>query len=454
MRREDGKFGKICSCISHDHFSLFAPVNKRVPQKVIETTKRQKNYKLLLQINLTSKQARNVCSVCLEYMNNDKPLEDLAPIVESQESNATVEGNTEENRELLYTIQELKELLTSVNYEQISSDIRNGLKDLAGDLGRIISSDLFVEGQNIEKQYKDINELTKYDLKQWIKNQNPVLTEFLMACTEIKLDSTPNSKKLYALAHAIEQLLYGKNLKLITPFAFQRNLTVYSITNSKDVARLTGCWKNSGSYTTLSQIVTSPYPPIPCPNGDVHNTTDNNQKVGCTSGRIKEESKVPTSICTTVCHITPQPTTTFQEVDLLMPLKWLDMTKLEEILVKVKLWYIQQKLSFVNTEADILMKRYLWLLMSNLKQGMRVFLIMSILLLLIKGLFTHVLSVVILMKKLKLVAHRVKMTLIIMVMAMIHIFEQNRNTLRKNHLFILGNLAWSIQTLLKHLVKL
>ena len=109
-------------------------------------------------------------------MNNDKPLEDLAPIVESQESNATVEGNTEENRELLDTIQKLKELLTSVNYEQISSDIRNVLKDLARDLDRIISSDLFVEGQNIEKQYKDINELTKYDLKQWTKNQNPVLT--------------------------------------------------------------------------------------------------------------------------------------------------------------------------------------------------------------------------------------------------------------------------------------
>ena len=98
----------------------------------------------------------------------------------------------------------MKGLLTSVNYEQISSDIRNGLKDLAGDLGQIISSDLFVEGQNIAKQYKDIKELTKYDLKQWMKSRNPALTEFLMACTEIRLDSTPNLKKLHALAHAIE----------------------------------------------------------------------------------------------------------------------------------------------------------------------------------------------------------------------------------------------------------
>ena len=131
-------------------------------------------------------------------------------------------------------------------------------------------------------------------------------------------------------------MLYAKNLNMITPFAFERNLIVYTIANSKDVPRLTGCWESSGSYSTLSQSVTSPCPPILCPDGDVHNTVDNNQNVGGTSGRIKEGSNVPTSICSTMCHIVPQPTTTFQEDNLLMPLKWLDMTKLEEILVKVE----------------------------------------------------------------------------------------------------------------------
>ena len=93
-------------------------------------------------------------------MNNDKLSKDFPLIAETQESSATVEENTKENSELLDTVQKLKGLLTSVNYEQISLDIRNSLKDLAGDLGRIISSDLFVEGQNIAKQYKDIKELS------------------------------------------------------------------------------------------------------------------------------------------------------------------------------------------------------------------------------------------------------------------------------------------------------
>ena len=37
-----------------------------------------------------------------------------------------------------------------------------------------------------------------------------------------------------------------------------------------------------------------------------------------------------------MCHIALQPTTAFQEDDLLMPLKWLDVTKVEEVLVTVE----------------------------------------------------------------------------------------------------------------------
>ena len=70
------------------------------------------------------------------------------------------------------------------------------------------------------------------------------------------------------------------------------------------------------------------------------------------------------------------------------------------------------------------------------KTRMRLLLIMLILSLLIKALFTHVPSVVILMKRLKLVAHHVKMTQIIMIMVTTHILEQNQNILHKDHLSI------------------
>ena len=131
-------------------------------------------------------------------------------------------------------------------------------------------------------------------------------------------------------------MLHTKSLNLINLFEFQRNLTVYSNTNFKDVARLIEYWESSGSYSTLSQIITPPCPPIPCMDEDVHNMVGSNQKVGLASVCMKEGSKVTNSTCITMCHIVPQPTTTFQEDDLLMPLKWLDMTKVEEIVVKVE----------------------------------------------------------------------------------------------------------------------
>ena len=80
------------------------PEDKIVSQKVTKTTKQPKTYKLLLQKNLISKQARNLCSSSLKYMNNDKLSEDFPLVSEIQESNAIVK----ENSELLDNIQKLK----------------------------------------------------------------------------------------------------------------------------------------------------------------------------------------------------------------------------------------------------------------------------------------------------------------------------------------------------------
>ena len=58
--------------------------------------------------------------------------------------------------------------------------------------------------------------------------------------------------------------------------------------------------------------------------GDIINLIDNNQKVGIHSSQIKEGSKVPSSICTTICHILPQPTTEIQYNLNLSPGNWIN----------------------------------------------------------------------------------------------------------------------------------
>ena len=79
-----------------------------------------------------------------------------------------------------------------------------------------------------------------------------------------------------AFSHLIEQVLYTRKLNLVTPFSFKRNLIMYNITNSKTAVKLQSYWESSGSCTTVHDILVSKLDPKNCPDGDVHNTIDNN----------------------------------------------------------------------------------------------------------------------------------------------------------------------------------
>ena len=75
---------------------------------------------------------------------------------------------------------------------------------------------------------------------------------------KLKLKREMNGKKINVLAHSIEQIYYTRNLNLITPFAFKRNLVLYSITNSKELATMNKKWEGSGSSHTLSSVICEP----------------------------------------------------------------------------------------------------------------------------------------------------------------------------------------------------
>lgn len=94
--------------------------------------------------------------------------------------------------------------------------------------------------------------------------------------------------------------------------------------------------KGSDGYTTINKVITATCPPNEYPSNDVENTIDNNQKVGKHLGRIREGSKVPTSICTTVGYIVPKPETNLQNDESLMPKNWLDAEPIAEMIKKAK----------------------------------------------------------------------------------------------------------------------
>ena len=80
--------------------------------------------------------------------------------------------------------------------------------------------------------------------------------------------------------------------------------------------------KWEGCSRTVSNLISEPVPPLDCPKEDQFITIDTIQKVGIHSGRIREGSKVPLSICTSLYHIVPQPKTILQYDNSFNPSNW------------------------------------------------------------------------------------------------------------------------------------
>ena len=61
-------------------------------------------------------------------------------------------------------------------------------------------------------------------------------------------------------------------------------VVLYSITNSKELAKRNKKWEGCGSSHTLINAICESAPLLQCPFADVFNTIYNNQKVGIHSG--------------------------------------------------------------------------------------------------------------------------------------------------------------------------
>ena len=96
-------------------------------------------------------------------------------------------------------------------------------------------------------------------------------------------------------------------------------------------------WEGCVSSRTLSNEIYKPVPPLNCPEEDQFSTIENTQKVGVHSGRIKESSKVPLSICTSMYQTDPQPKTFLQYDPSISPAKWRGKNSVQELLEKVQI---------------------------------------------------------------------------------------------------------------------
>ena len=252
----------------------------------------------------------------------------------SNDSNMDIDSDITEE-ESINLIKKICQNLKHCEWDQLSVKMKESICQLQFCLGQIIEKNLYNDGLAISKEYRDIAKLKSAEPKLWLKNRNELVLSFLEGATNINLNHE-NEKKINALTHTVEQIYYSRNLNTITPFAFKRNLVTYTLTHSKQAVQIYSNWEGSGGYTTLLNILLEPAPPLRCSiNTDIINTVDNNQKVGKCRRRIKEGSKIPISICTTVGHIETKPATDLQYNPQLSPENWLNKLSPNNNLEKV-----------------------------------------------------------------------------------------------------------------------
>ena len=337
-------FTKCCGCNRHDDFTG----DVEFPLWATSHLKRHAAYQDLVAQGMITRRKKYVWSSCLDYAK-----ENLLPsytmcsssclaghgdqkCVDEEMPLATPPGgclllsegmdvDTDDSTQLNETITGDMEKAECVK----EHDEQNAIK-LAFSLGQSISMDLFYDGKS--QNYTECN-LTQ---AVWLKERNPVLLSFLAGCTGATHDST-NAKKVNALVHCVEQILYARNLNVVTPFAFQRNLVQYASTKSRACTTLTGSWEPAGSYTTLHNFTCAHVDTPQCPcKSDFHITIDNNQKVSRSSGTyISEGSSVPAEVCTTVGYLVPGFVSDLQKDPSLKPSVWQDSMSIADKLEKV-----------------------------------------------------------------------------------------------------------------------
>ena len=238
---------------------------------------------------------------------------------------------------LVVQMTDITRQIKELTWQTLNEDIRSGLVSLRGALGELIKDDVSKDGrENILLKYKDLSYVSSVDPVQWIEQRNAVLRSFLCGATGCN-PPKDSQRKVGGMVNLLEQIHHLRDLNLITPFSFRQNLVIYSSTNSKIASQIFGSSRGAGSYTTVTKVITTPSDPLECPSmRDIHTAIDNNQKVGHHSGRIREGSSVPMSICTSVSHISPPIKSMLQYSDTLKPSVWLNQTPLNECLKLVE----------------------------------------------------------------------------------------------------------------------
>ena len=142
---------------------------------ITESGKRPVGFKKLLEKKKINTCKSYICTAGLEKYQQKTSVEN-----ENQNSSNEDADEFDENS-ICEDILKVSQFINSVNWDSLSDNLKNHSAGLAGQLGKLVSSDLFEDGQkNIAEQYQNIELLKNIKSKDWIQERNVVVQLFLL----------------------------------------------------------------------------------------------------------------------------------------------------------------------------------------------------------------------------------------------------------------------------------
>ena len=187
------------------------------------------SYKNLIERKLINSREEYVCSACLA-VGKDCSSSNMVCITNISiqsipEENETIpEDNTDLSAdnyvEIMKNIKNISNFLQGKDWVSLPNEIFNKLTSLAGKICHTINRQTFEDSQQVPGEYKNVSYLKNIDAHDWLSKRNSVIISFLENVAGVSINNK-RTKKPNAFSHLIEEVLYTRNLNIVTPFSFK-----------------------------------------------------------------------------------------------------------------------------------------------------------------------------------------------------------------------------------------
>ena len=185
-----------------------------------------------------------------------------------------------------------------------------------------MKKNIFEDGEELSKAYKNAEYLQVIDPKQYIAERNKLLISLLEGMSGLNISTLQNAR-VFAIACTVENIYHMRHFNWVLPCSFVSNLIQSVTSGSKLVTVVNGKMQPAGSYTTyLEWLNREGAEHLTCPKGDIDTFIDNIGRYIVKSYRVSVEKNKQADIITSCLHIVGNPEGRLQTLSRLKPSSW------------------------------------------------------------------------------------------------------------------------------------